>query len=75
LSTAGKLLENKAEDFQLLTIRDGRKNKRISFFLLDNSKGQKPAERQNKLPKNRKKNGKEKGAGKTGIKDLECTPT
>jgi hypothetical protein len=71
LSTAGKLLENKAVDFQLLTIRDGRKNKRISFFLLDNSKGQ---NLQRDKTSSQETGGKKKEK-KTGIKDLECTPT
>jgi hypothetical protein len=57
-------------DFQLSTIRDGRKNKRrISFF--STIPRPKPAETK-QAPK---KTGKKTGEGKTGIKDLECTPT
>jgi hypothetical protein len=68
LSTAGKLLESKAVDFQLSTIRDGRKNKRIAFF--STTPRPKPAETK-QAPKKKKK----QSGGKTGIKDLECTPT
>jgi hypothetical protein len=66
-------LENKPVDFQLLTIRDGRKNKRISFFLFDNSKGQNLQRDKTSSQETEKK--KKKRKKKTGIKDLECTPT
>ncbi len=67
LSTAGRLLENKAVDFQLSTIRDGRKNKRISFFLLDNSKGQTCRETKQapKKQKKKRKKGKKKLESRT----------
>jgi hypothetical protein len=60
LSSAGKLLENKAVDFQLLTIRDGRKNKRISLFSA--TPRPKPAEtKQTPKIKKEKKTGKKRG--------------
>jgi hypothetical protein len=54
-------------DFQLSTIRDGRKNKRISFFLLDNSKGQTCRETKQapKKQKKKRKKGKKKLESRT----------